>query len=146
MGTATATVNYDPTPPEITVNAPDYNKISKQHTLRRATSDASEIEGKYNDTVIFTWSASELLAEYKVCVNAPEQTAAGAEAIPTTGGSTNMSGTNIAGQTSVTSTIRGADMETAVGGAGNDGAYEIIVYGKDEAGSWSAVHAIQQGS
>lgn len=142
VGTASQSVFYDDTPPEITVNAPDYNKISKQHTLRRATSDASEITGKYNDTVIFTWSASELLAEYKVCVNAPEQTAAGATAIPTTAGSQNMSGTNIAGQTEVTSTIIGGDLETAVGGAGHDGAYEIIVYGKDEAGTWSAVHAI----
>ena len=141
VGTASASVRYDETPPEITVNAPDYNRISKQHTLRK-NSDASDISGKYNDMITFTWSASEFLSEYKVCVNEAGQTAADAIAIGTAGSSQNMSGTNIEGQVSVTSVIMGADF--AATGAVNDvdGTYEIIVYGKDESGTWSAVHAI----
>lgn len=138
---ASASVTYDETPPEITVNAPDYNRISKVHTLRR-NNDASEITGKYNDMITFTWSASELLAEYKVCVNEPEQTAAGAVAIGTTGGSQNMSGTNVEGSTTVTSVIMGADFAATSKVNDTDGVYEIIVYGKDQSGTWSAVHAI----
>ena len=141
IGTAHASVVYDKTPPEITVNAPDYNIISKVHELRK-NSDASDISGKYCDMITFTWSASEFLSEYKVCVNEAEQTAADAQAIGTVGGSVNMSGTNIEGQVSVTSVIMGADFAATSKVNNTDGAYEIIVYGKDQSGTWSAVHAI----
>jgi hypothetical protein len=63
-----ATVTLDTAPPVIDVNAPDYNKVSKQHTLRLDSTGAT-ISGKYNDVCIFTWSANEALNAYKVCVN-----------------------------------------------------------------------------
>ena len=34
--------------------------------------------------------------------------------------------------------IKGADLETALGGPGNDGAHIIVVYVKDPAGQWSS--------
>jgi hypothetical protein len=123
-----ATVTLDTAPPVIDVNAPDYNKVSKQHSLRLDTTGAT-IADKYNDVCIFTWSANENINAFKVCVNAVGQTAAGAEAIGTTGGSLNMSGGPIAANTSVTSTIFGADFAATEAVNDVDGAYEIIVYG-----------------
>ena len=138
---ASASTTYDSAPPVIDVDAPDYNIVSELHTLRRDPSTAAEISGKYNDVCTFTWSANEELQAYKVCVNVTGQTAAGATAIGTTHGSQNMSGGSVAANTDITSAIFGsdfADVEAVTG----DGAYEIIVYGQDLAGTWSAVHAI----
>ena len=136
-----ATVTYDTSAPIIDVNAPDYNVVSKQHTLRLNAS-GSPISGKYNDVCIFTWSANENLAAYKVCVNESGQTAATAVAIGTTGGSLNMTGGATTANTNVTSTIYGADFAATDAVNDTDGAYEIIVYGQDEGGTWSAVHAL----
>lgn len=140
---ATVTVIYDSTLPviDITTN-PDYNVVSKQHTSR-LTSAGVVISGKYNDMCIFGWSANEALQAFKVCVNVPEQTAAGAEAIGTTHGSQNMSGGAVAANTEVTSVIFGADFAAVEAVNDTDGAYEIIVYGQDEGGNWSAVHVIE---
>ena len=139
---ASASTTYDSAPPVIDVNAPDYNIVSKQHTLRRNTSTAAEISGKYNDVCIFTWSANEALQAFKVCVNAAGQTAAGATAIGTTGGSQNMSGGAVEANTNVTSTIFAADFAATDAVSDVDGAYEIIVYGQDLGGTWSAVHSL----
>lgn len=136
-----ATVTYDTAPPIIDVNAPDYNIVSKQHTLR-LNANGSPISGKYNDMCIFTWSANENLAAYKVCVNAKNQVAATAPAIGTTGGSINMTGGATPANTTVISTIFGADFAATDAVNDTDGAYEIIVYGQDEGGTWSAIHAI----
>ena len=136
-----ATVTYDTAPPVIDVNAPDYNIVSKQHTLRLNAS-GSPITGKYNDMCIFTWSANENLAAYKVCVNTAGQTADTAIAIGTTNGSLNMSGSAVTANTDITSTIFGADFAAAEAVNDTDGAYEIIVYGQDEGGTWSAIHAL----
>lgn len=136
-----ATVTYDTAPPIIDVNAPDYNIVSKQHTLRLNAS-GSPISGKYNDMCIFTWSANENLAAYKVCVNTKNQVAATAPAIGTTGGSINMTGGATPANTTVISTIFGADFAATEAVNDKDGAYEIIVYGQDEGGTWSAIHAI----
>lgn len=136
-----ATVTYDTSAPVIDVNAPDYNVVSKQHTLRLNAS-GSPISGKYNDVCIFTWSANENLAAYKVCVNVKGQAAATAVAIGTTGGSLNMTGGATAANTNVTSTIYGADFAATSAVDDTDGAYEIIVYGQDEGGTWSAIHAL----
>lgn len=136
-----ATVTYDTEPPVIDVNAPDYNIVSKQHTLRLNAS-GSPITGKYNDMCIFTWSANENLAAYKVCVNVKGQTASSATPIGTTNGSLNMSGANVEANTDVTSTIFGADFAATDVVNDTDGAYEIIVYGQDEGGTWSAIHAL----
>ena len=55
--------------------------------------------------------------------------------IPTTGGSTNMSGnTQTAASTAVNCTIYGADLETASSG---DGTKIIKVFAKDLNGNWS---------
>ena len=136
-----ATVIYDTAPPVIDVNAPDYNVVSKEHTLRLNASGTA-ITGKYNDMCIFTWSANENLAAFKVCVNTAGQTAATAEAIGTEHGSLNMSGSAVTANTDVTSTIFGADFAATEVVNDTDGAYEIIVYGQDEGGTWSAVHVL----
>lgn len=136
-----ATVTYDTAPPVIDVNAPDYNVVSKQRTLR-LNATGSPITGKYNDMCIFTWSANENLAAYKVCVNATGQTAETAIAIGTTNGSLNMSGSAVTANTDITSTIFGADFAATEAVNDTDGAYEIIVYGQDEGGTWSAIHAL----
>ena len=140
----TATVTLDTAPPVIDVNAPDYNRVSKQHT-NRLDSTGAVIANKYNDVCIFTWSANEKLVAYKVCVNEVGQLAATAEAIGTTGGSLNMSGGPIDANTEVTSTIFGADFAATSAVNDVDGAYEIIVYGQDEAGTWSAIHSLAAG-
>lgn len=135
------TVTYDTSPPVIDVNAPDYNVVSKEHTIRLNAS-GTEVNGKYNDMCIFTWSANENLAAFKVCVNEVGQTAASAVAIGTEYGSLNMSGSAISANTDVTSTIFGADFAATDAVNDTDGAYEIIVYGQDEGGTWSAVHVL----
>lgn len=137
-----ASTIYDSAPPVITVATPDYSIISKQHTIRRSAVDASEISGKYNDMVTFTWSANEDLQAFKVCVNEVGQQAADAIAIGTTGGSQNMSGGSTAADTDITSIIMGADFAATSAVDDTDGVYEIIVYGKDLAGTWSAVHVL----
>lgn len=136
-----ATVTYDTSAPVIDVNAPDYNVVSKQHTLRLNAS-GSPISGTYNDMCIFTWSSNENLAAYKVCVNEPDQAAAEAEAIGTSGGSLNMTGGATAANTNVISVIYGADFAATDVVNDTDGAYEIIVYGQDEGGTWSAIHVL----
>ena len=72
-------------------------------------------------------------AKVKVVPSADSLHTAGTQ-IPTTGGSTNMSGTTVAASASVSCTIYGADLETASSG---DGAKIIKVFGKDAAGNWS---------
>ena len=136
-----ATVTYDTSAPIIDVNAPDYNVVSKQHTLRLDAS-GSPISGTHNDVCIFNWSSNENLAAYKVCVNEPNQTAAEAEAIGTSGGSLNMTGGATAANALVISVIYGADFAATDAVNDTDGAYEIIVYGQDEGGTWSAIHAL----
>lgn len=138
---ATASAIYDATPPVIDVNAPDYNKVSKEHTSR-LTSAGVVITGKYNDVCTFTWSANEALQAFKVCVNEAGQTAAGATPIGTTNGSQNMSGGAVEANTDVTSVIFGTDFAATDAVNDTDGAYEIIVYGQDESGTWSAVHVL----
>jgi hypothetical protein len=53
-----------------------------------------------------------------------------------------MSGGAIKANTDITSVIMGADFAATAVVNDEDGAYEIIVYGQDEGGTWSAVHAI----
>lgn len=138
---ASATVTLDTSAPTVTVANVDYNIVSKEHTAR-LNSSAEAISGAYNDMMTFTFSADEALIAWKVCVNEPEQTAAGAEPIGTTHGSQNMSGGAVAANTSVSCTIMGADFAETDKVNDTDGAYEVIVYGQDEAGTWSAIHVI----
>jgi hypothetical protein len=53
-----------------------------------------------------------------------------------------MSGTSVAADTDVTSVIMGADFAATSAVDDTDGAYEIIVYGQDLSGTWSAVHVL----
>ena len=138
---ASVTVTYDISAPVIDVNAPDYNIVSKQHT-NRLNASGTVITGKYNDMCTFTWSANENLQAFKVCVNEVGQTAASATAIGTDHGSQNMNGSAVEANTDITSVIFGADFAATDAVNDTDGAYEIIVYGKDEAGTWSAVHVL----
>ena len=121
----------------IDINAPDYNIISKEHTLRSGATTE-----KYNDICTFTWSANKNLLAFKICVNEIGQTAAEAHAIGTAYGSQNMTGGVVAANTNITSVIFGADFAATNAVNDTDGAYEIIVYGYDESGNWSAVHPL----
>lgn len=138
---ASAVVELDTTAPVVDVNGVDYNVISKVHEPR-LTSSGAEIANTYCDKMTFKFSADSALSEYKVCVNETGQQASTATAIGTSGGSINMTGTNLAANTEVTCVIMGADFAATLKVADTDGAYEIIVYGKDLAGNWSAIHSI----
>lgn len=132
-------VIYDTSVPVITVANQDYNRVSTIHQVRMNTSTAATIASTFSDMMTFSFTANEALRAFKVCVNATGQTAASASAIPTTAGSSNMSGGAKSANQRVDCTIMGADLKSVVT---NDGAYEIIVYGQDTAGNWSAIHSI----
>jgi len=142
------TVTLDRVPPVIDVANVDYNIVSKQHTAR-LNAAGTEISGAYNDMMTFSFSANENLVAWKVCVNETGQTAEGAVAIGTTGGSQNMTGGTVDGHivaveanTDVNCTIMGADFAATSAVNDTDGAYEVIVYGQDEGHTWSAIHAM----
>ena len=92
------------------------------------------ISGKDVATII--WEASEIYTEYKVCVVSAENAAQNAGVvIPSTAGSTNVSGTGtFPAGTSVTTTIKGADLATASSG---DGTKIIKIFVKDQSDHWS---------
>ena len=131
------TIILDTSLPVIDINAPDYNIISKEHTPRSGTA----IE-KYNDMCTFTWSSNKNLLAFKICVNEIGQTAAEASAIGAAYGSQNMTGGAVAANTNITSVICGADFAATDVVNDIDGAYEVIVYGQDEGGNWSAIHPL----
>ena len=138
---ASATVTLDTVAPILDVNGVDYNVISKIHKPRLASS-SEPITDTYADKMTFKFSSDSKLLQWKVCVNETGQQASCAVEIGTSGGSINMTGTNLAANTEVTCTIMGADLAANAIVADTDGAYEIIVYGEDEAHNWSAVHSI----
>jgi hypothetical protein len=138
---ASVSVTLNTVPPVIDCATPDYNIVSKEHT-ERLSSAGAVITGKYNDLCIFTWTANKALQAFKVCVNEAEQTASEANAIGTTHGSINMNGGAVEANTDITSVICGSDFAATDAVNDTDGAYEIIVYGQDEGGNWSAVHQL----
>lgn len=116
-----ASVIYDSSVPIVTIVGPDVSKISKVSGF---------------NVCAFSFSANEAISEWSVRVvpSASSLHTAGTE-IPTTGGSTNMSGnTQKAADAAVECTIYGADLETASSG---DGAKIIKVFVKDLTGNWS---------
>lgn len=116
-----ASTVYDSTVPTVTIVGPDVAKISK-------------VSG-YNVST-FSFSADEAFDEWTVRVvpDASSIHTAGTQ-IPTTGGSTNMSGsTQTAASTAVNCTIYGADLESASAG---DGVKIVKVFVKDLTGNWS---------
>jgi hypothetical protein len=118
--TATDSITLDTTVPVVTLDSgPTPAKISKQ-------------TGKRTSTV--TWHADTDIQAYKVKVvpsNASLQNAG--TQIPTTGGSTNVTGGAVTAATTVTTTIDGADLETA----GAEGANHVKIFVQDNAGNWS---------
>lgn len=117
-------ITLDQTKPVVTVTNPDVSKISK-------------ITGK--NVASFSFSCDSDFVEYKVKV----VSASGAAhdtgiLIPTTAGSTNMSGINettpFPASTPINCQIYGTDLETASSG---DGTKIIKVFVKDVAGNWS---------
>ena len=109
--------------PTITITGPDVSVISEQ-------------SGKNIST--FSFTSSMALKAWKVKLVPANSSAhdAGTQ-IPTTGGSTNMSGTTLAANTSKECKIYGADLSSAAGGT--DGTYIIKVFGQASANDlWSA--------
>ena len=109
--------------PTITITGPDVSVISEQSGKNIAT---------------FSFSSSMALKAWTVRLVPSNASAhdAGMQ-IPTTGGSTNMSGTTLAANTSRECKIYGADLSSAAGGA--DGTYIIKVFGQASANDlWSA--------
>lgn len=109
--------------PTITITGPDVSVISEQ-------------SGKNIST--FSFTSSMALKAWKVKLVPANNSAhdAGTQ-IPSTGGSTNMTGTTKAANTPVECKIYGADLSSAAGGA--DGTYIIKVFGQAAANDlWSA--------
>lgn len=109
--------------PTITITGPDVSVISEQSGKNVAT---------------FSFSSSMALKAWTVRLVPSNASAhdAGTQ-IPTTGGSTNMSGTTLAANTSKECKIYGADLSSAAGGT--DGTYIIKVFGQASANDlWSA--------
>jgi hypothetical protein len=122
-GEATDAITLDTTVPEVTVTAgPSATRLSKVTGF---------------DTVTFTWEADETFDEYKVKVVANGSAAHGTGTqLPTTAGSANVAGSagGYPAATGITTTVKGADLETASAG---DGAKVVKVFVKDQTGSWS---------
>lgn len=121
---ATDAITLDTTLPVVTITAgPSVTKISKVATF---------------DTATFDFEVDVAFEEYKVkaVANSGSAHTTGTQ-IPTTAGSTNVSGAagGYAAETPITVTVKGADLETASAG---DGAKTVKVFAKDAAGNWSA--------
>ena len=120
---SSATITLSTAIPTITVTGPDVSVISEQSGKNVAT---------------FSFSSSMVLKAWKVKLVPANNSAhdAGTQ-IPTTGGSTNMTGTTLAASTAKECKIYGADLSSAAGGS--DGTYIIKVFGQASANDlWSA--------
>ena len=109
--------------PEITITGPDVSVISEQ-------------EGK--NVATFSFTSSMALKAWKVKLVPANNSAqdAGTQ-IPSTGGSTNMTGTTLAASTAKECKIYGSDLSSAAGGT--DGTYIIKVFGQASINDlWSA--------
>lgn len=119
--TDTITLDTSAPTPNITT-APSATKVSKVATF---------------DTVTFGWQSDQAFDQYKIKVvpSTGSINTAGTQ-IPTTAGSSNVSGSagGYPATTTITTTIKGTDLETASAG---DGAKIIKVFVMDSAGNWS---------
>lgn len=119
------TIQLDTTVPVVTITGPDKSKISKVDQFNKS---------------IFSFTSDVEFVEYKVCVvpsNISTQEAG--TPIPTTGGSSNTSGSKeseetFSATTPITVTIMGADLESASSG---DGVKIVKVFVRTAAGLWS---------
>lgn len=119
---ATDAITLDTTVPVVTVGAPSATKLSKVASF---------------DTVTFSWTVDIAAVEYKVKV-VPATTSDHTQGtqIPTTAGSSNVGGVQaISAGTGLTTSVKGADIETASAG---DGSKIVKVFAKNSAGTWSA--------
>lgn len=117
---ASDSITLDTTVPVITISGPDVSKISK-------------VTGKR--TASFSFSPDVALTAYKVkVVPATSSLENAGTQVPTTAGSTNVSGGAVGAGATVNVTIDGADLETASSG---DGTKVIKVFGQDASGLWS---------
>ncbi len=120
---ASDTITLDMTLPVVTISNVSATKISK-------------IAGK--NSMTFQFSSDSIFDQYKVKVVATSGSPhdSGTQ-IPTTAGSTNVSGStgDYPASTPITVTIKGADLETASSG---DGDKIVKVFVLDDAGNWSA--------
>jgi hypothetical protein len=118
---ATDTITLDTSAPVPNVTSgPTPSKVSKQAS---------------KDTASFVWSSDADFVAYKVKVvpSSGSLHSAGTQ-IPTTAGSSNMSGSGaVSAGSPITSSINGADLETA----GAEGANVVKVFVQDSAGNWS---------
>lgn len=119
--TLTDTITLDTTSPVPNITtAASPTKISKIATF---------------DTCTVVWQSDTAIQAYKIkVVPATNSVHSAGTQIPTTAGSTNMSGGAVGATTDVTSTIKGADLETASAG---DGAKIVKIFVQDLAGNWS---------
>lgn len=120
--TVTASITVNTAVPVVTITGPDKTRISKVSGF---------------DTCAFSFTSDVGFEEYTVRV-VPSTSSlhdAGTQ-IPTTGGSTNTSGTagGYKKATAINVTIKGADLATASSG---DGTKIIKVFVKNAAGTWS---------
>lgn len=134
---------YDNSAPDVYVSGVDFNRISKVHELRQgSTAYADECHFTFYIATEDTGTAtSERYQAFKVCAYADKAAAqAGTHEdnpIPTTAGSINMEQHGLDATSSVHAVIKGADYETALGGAGHDGLHYVVVYMQDIGGTWS---------
>lgn len=121
--TSSATITLSTAIPTITITGPDVSVISEQ-------------SGK--NVASFSFTSSMALKAWTVrLVPANNSEHDAGTQIPTAAGSTNMSGTTLAANTSKACTINGTDLSTAAGGA--DGTYIIKVFGQASTNDlWSA--------
>ena len=120
---SSATITLSTAIPTITVTGPDVSVISEQAGKNVAT---------------FSFTSSMALKAWKVKLVPANNSAqdAGTQ-IPSTGGSTGMTGTTLAANTSQQCKIYGTDLSSAAGGS--DGTYIIKVFGQAAANDlWSA--------
>ena len=118
----TASITVNTAVPVVTITGPDKSRISKVTGF---------------DTCAFSFTVDGAFEEYTVRVvpSASSLHDAGTE-IPTTGGSTNTSGSagGYKANTAINVTVKGADLEAASSG---DGTKIVKVFVKNAAGTWS---------
>ena len=120
---ASDTITLSTAIPTITITGPDVSAIS-------------EVSGK--NVASFSFKSDIALKAWKVkLVPATTSIHSAGTQMGTAGGSTNMTGTTLAANTSKNCTINGSDLSAAAGGT--DGTYIIKVFGQSAANDlWSA--------
>lgn len=108
-------------------------------TTHRLNPSGAEIADQYNNYFEFDFSTNEHDAQYKVCIYDEDKSGETATAIPTTGGSINTSGANVAANVNTHVKLTYADLAATSEVGGEDGEYIFCVYFKDDAGNWNTI-------